>query len=68
MKHSELVTLLNNLCVENGLSYDGNIPVAVSPGVYMFQAIEMNTGCKLKGNCRQRNYYAIQYKDKLVLG
>ena len=68
MTQSELVTNLSNLCVENGLSYDGSAPVSVSPGVYMFQAVEMNTSCKNNGYCRQRSYYAVQYKDKLRLG
>ena len=68
MRQSELVTHLSNLCVENGLSYDGSTPVPVSPGVYMFQAVEMNASCKTNGHCRQKSYYAIQYKDKLVLG
>ena len=68
MRQSELVTNLSNLCVENGLSYDGSAPVPVSPGVYMFQAVEMNESCKNNGYCRQRSYYAVQKDNRLVLG
>ena len=59
MTISELVSGLTNLCKENGLSYGSSEPVAVSPGVWMFDAIEMNDNCTVSGNCRSRQHYAV---------
>ena len=67
MTISELITALSNLCKENGLSYGSVEPVCVSPGVWMFEAIEMSATCTSGGACRSRHHYAVQYKDKLVL-
>ena len=59
MTINELVTSLSNLCKENGLSYGSAEPVCVSPGVWMFEAIEMNEVCKTGGACRSRQHYAV---------
>ena len=59
MTINELVTSLSNLCKENGLSYGNAEPVCVSPGVFMFEAIEMNATCKTGGACRSRQHYAV---------
>ena len=58
---------LTNLCLENSLSYDGEPPTMVSPGILMFQAVELNAKCKTLGQCRQRPHYAMILGDKLKL-
>ncbi len=67
MTISELVRRLSDLCVMNNLSYDRTPPVQVSPGVFMFNAVEMNMKCKSKGECRQRQLYVIVKGNELTL-
>jgi hypothetical protein len=59
MTIKELVSGLTNLCKENNLSYGDSEPVCVSPGVWMFDAIEMNETCTNGGSCRSRQHYAV---------
>ena len=68
MTIQQLVQKIEDLCILSGLSYDKTPPVAVSPGVYMFHAVEMNESCKKGGACRQRPHFAVQYGDTFRLG
>ena len=67
MTIQELVTSLSNLCKENGLSYGGAEPVCVGPGVWMFEAIEMNATCTSGGACRSRQHYAVLKNNTFAL-
>ena len=63
MKLRELIQKIEECCLSNGLSYDGNCPQQVSPGVYMFYAVE----CSRRGSCRQFPRFVIQMGDKVKL-
>lgn len=61
---SQLQEQIVNLCEEAHLSYDGKPPTPVSPGVYMFYA----SSCDRWGACRQRQHFAVQLHDRVILG
>ena len=61
MTQHELIQKVSDLCLSFGLSYDGAPPVPVSPGVFMFYAVE----CSRLGHCRRTPRYAVQYGDVL---
>ena len=63
MTQRELIQKITDVCIGAGLSYDGLPPVQVSPGVWMFYAVE----CSRKGHCRQHPRYAIQKGDRVIL-
>ena len=63
MTQAEIIQKLTDLCTTSGLSYNGVPPVAVSPGVWMFYAVE----CSKHGHCRQLPRYAACIGDKFVL-
>ena len=67
MTHLDLIGMITDLCYNNGLNYDRTPPVQVSPGVFMFNAVEMSDSCKQRGHCRMRSYYAVSKNNKLVL-
>ena len=60
---TEVERALKQLCVENGLSYGGHAPIAVSPGVWLFYA----SRCDRWGSCRQRQYFATQLTERWTL-
>ena len=62
-----LMVQIDNLCIQQGLSYQHNPPVQVSPGVWMFYAVPMDNSCSKHGSCRQRQFFAIDVGGKLKL-
>ena len=62
-----LMYQISNLCIQQGLSYQHNPPVQVSPGVWMFYAVPMDGNCQKYGSCRQRQFFAIDVGGKLKL-
>ena len=63
MTNAELIQKVTDLCVSSGLSYNGVSPTAVSPGVWMFYAVE----CSRMGHCRQLPRFAALIGERLVL-
>ena len=62
MSQAELIQKLSDLCITAGLSMGSTPPVAVSPGVWMFYAVE----CSKFGHCRQQPRYAAMMGDRLI--
>ena len=62
MNQTELVQKITDLCISSGLSMGAAAPVAVSPGVWMFYAVE----CSRLGHCRQLPRYAKMMGDRLI--
>ena len=60
---SDIQLALQQLCLQNGLTYGGAAPLAVSPGVFMFYG----SRCDRWGACRQRQYFATQLNNKWML-
>ena len=65
---SDVMLMIEALCLHHGMSYQHSPPVQVSPGVWMFYAVEMNDSCKKHGSCRQRQHFAIDVGGRLRLG
>ena len=67
MKQKTLISLLQNLCEEKNLSYDGTPPIEVSPGVWRFLAVERSEQCMRHGYCRQLSHFATMSGDTMKL-
>ena len=64
---SDVMLMIESLCVQNGLSYQHHAPIQVSPGVWMFYAVERDDNCTKYGSCRQRQHFAIDVGGRLRL-
>ena len=64
---SDVMIMIESLCIQNGLSYQHHAPIQVSPGVWMFYAVERNESCTKFGSCRQRQHFAIDVGGSLRL-
>ena len=64
---SDVMLMIESLCVQNGLSYQHHAPIQVSPGVWMFYAVDRDYNCTKFGSCRQRQHFAIDVGGRLRL-
>ena len=64
---SDVMLMIESLCVQNGLSYQHHAPIQVSPGVWMFYAVDRDYNCTQFGSCRQRQHFAIDVGGRLRL-
>ena len=58
VQQQTLIEQIKDFCRESHLSYDGQPPTKVSPGVWKFYATEMNHACRRQGQCREQVYHA----------
>lgn len=58
---------IGECCDRHGLSYNNLTPAEVSPGVWQFNAVEMDVDCSMRGYCREMRYYAKEVDGKMVL-
>ena len=64
---SDVMLMIESLCVQNGLSYQHHAPIQVSPGIWMFYAVDRDDNCTKFGSCRQRQHFAIDMGGRLRL-
>ena len=64
---NDVMVKIESLCVQNGLSYQHHAPIQVSPGVWMFYAVERDYNCTQYGSCRQRQHFAIDVGGRLKM-
>ena len=64
---SDVMLMIESLCVQNGLSYQHHAPIQVSPGIWMFYAVDRDYNCTKFGSCRQRQHFAIDMGGRLSL-
>ena len=64
---SDVMVMIESLCIQNGLSYQHNVPIQVSPGIWMFYAVSMDESCRKYGSCRQRQHFAIDVGGRMRL-
>jgi len=64
---NDVMLKIDSLCLQNGMSYQRTAPIQVSPGIWMFYAVEMNDSCRKHGSCRQRQHFAIEAGGHLKL-
>ena len=67
MTKETIISLISQLCVSENLSYNNNMPVSVSPGIWQFYGTQMNDDCSKRGYCREVRYYAKEVDNKMVL-
>jgi len=59
MTQETITKLISECCDREHLSYSNLAPVQVSPGIWKFNAVEMNETCSKHGACRDMTYYAM---------
>ena len=59
MTKQTLIRLIGECCDSHHLSYQNLSPTQVSPGIWKFNAVEMDEDCNKHGRCRQMSYYAM---------
>ena len=64
---TDVMLKIESLCTQNGLSYQHHAPIQVSPGVWMFYAVDRDYNCTKFGSCRQRQHFAIDVGGRLSL-
>ena len=57
MTQEALVHLIEECCQKHPLSCHNLSPTQVSPGIWQFNAVEMDDSCSKHGHCRQMRYY-----------
>ena len=67
MTKETIIGLISQLCERSHLSYDNSLPTQVSPGIWQFNAVEMNESCSKHGHCRQMPYYAMATETEMKL-
>ena len=58
---------LQDVCKEKGLIPDGDIPLQISPGVYLFYATPISLNCRKYGQCKHQRYYMIELGSHLTI-
>ena len=67
MTRETLINLIRECCDNAHLSYHNLTPKQVSPGIYEFNAVEMDDDCNKHGHCRQMRYYAMVTNETVQL-
>ena len=62
-----ITKLIGECCDREHLSYSNLTPTQVSPGIWKFNAVEMNDTCSKHGYCREMPYYAMASGTKMKL-
>jgi len=64
---ASLAESIGRCCDKAHLSYSNLSPTQVSPGVWQFNAVEMDDKCAKHGYCRQMRYYAREVDGEMIL-
>ena len=67
MTRETLINLIRECCDNAHLSYSNLSPKQVSPGIWQFNAVEMDDDCNRHGHCRQMRYYAMVTNERVQL-
>ena len=67
IERQALIQQITDYCVSAHLSYNGEAPIKVSPGVWKFYAVEMNHACRHDGQCREQVYYACMLGNTIQI-
>ena len=67
MTQETIIGLISQLCEKSHLAYSNLIPIQVSPGIWQFNAVEMNETCSKHGFCREMPYYAMANNGEMKL-